>query len=48
MVTDEGLISTLVSLDLSVAFDTIDHHFQQQTLEHQIGIEWFEILSRYF
>ena len=44
--SDNGLVSVLVLLDLSAAFDTIDHNIVLQTLEHQIGIKgtalgWF-------
>ena len=43
---DNGLVSVLVLLDLSAAFDTIDHNILLQRLEHQIGIKgtalsWF-------
>ena len=36
--SDVGLISVLVLLDLSSAFDTINHHSLLQRIEHQIGI----------
>ena len=44
--SDNGLVSVLVLLDLSAAFDTIDHNIILQRLEHQIGIKgtalsWF-------
>ena len=44
--SDNGLVSVLVLLDLSAAFDTIDHNILLQRLEHQIGIKgtalsWF-------
>ena len=44
--SDNGLVSVLVLLDLSAAFDTIDHNILLQSLEHQIGIKgtalsWF-------
>ena len=47
MASDKGLISVLVLLDLSAAFDTIDHQILLQRLEHQIGIKgtalsWFK------
>lgn len=35
--SDEGLVPVLVSLDLSAAFDTTDHHVLLQRLEHLIG-----------
>uniref|UniRef100_A0A4W6G917 Reverse transcriptase domain-containing protein n=1 Tax=Lates calcarifer TaxID=8187 RepID=A0A4W6G917_LATCA len=45
--SDNGLVSVLVLLDLSAAFDTIDHHILLQRLEHFIGIKgtalnWFK------
>ena len=44
--SDNGLVSVLVLLDLSAAFDTIDHNILLRRLEHQIGIKgtalsWF-------
>ncbi|XP_051236020.1 uncharacterized protein LOC127351993 [Dicentrarchus labrax] len=44
--SDNGLVSVLVLLDLSAAFDTIDHNILLQRLEHQIGMKgtalsWF-------
>ena len=36
----EGLISLLVSLDLSGAFHTIDRNILPQWMEHRIGIKW--------
>ena len=47
MASDKGLISVLVLLDLSAAFDTIDHQILLQRLEYQIGIKgtalgWFK------
>uniref|UniRef100_A0A8P4KP43 Reverse transcriptase domain-containing protein n=1 Tax=Dicentrarchus labrax TaxID=13489 RepID=A0A8P4KP43_DICLA len=45
--SDNGLVSVLVLLDLSAAFDTIDHNILLERLEQQIGIKgtalsWFK------
>ncbi|CAJ1086723.1 RNA-directed DNA polymerase from mobile element jockey [Xyrichtys novacula] len=47
MASDSGLLSVLVLLDLSAAFDTIDHCILLQRLEQSIGIagsalSWFK------
>uniref|UniRef100_A0AAQ6IH18 Reverse transcriptase domain-containing protein n=1 Tax=Anabas testudineus TaxID=64144 RepID=A0AAQ6IH18_ANATE len=47
LASDNGLLSILILLDLSAAFDTIDHNILLHRLEHVIGIkgtalEWFK------
>ena len=50
MASDNGSATILVLLDLSAAFDTIDHNILLQRLEHEIGIKgtklgWFKSYS---
>jgi len=44
---DNGDLSAMVLLDLSAAFDTVDHHILLQRLQHSYGItglvhQWFQ------
>uniref|UniRef100_A0A8C6KA24 Reverse transcriptase domain-containing protein n=1 Tax=Nothobranchius furzeri TaxID=105023 RepID=A0A8C6KA24_NOTFU len=47
MASDKNLVSVLVFLDLSAAFDTVDHNVLLERLEHVVGIKgtalgWFK------
>ena len=47
MATENGLVSILVLLGLSAAFDTIDHEILLQRLQQHVGIkgtalDWFK------
>ena len=45
MVSDQGSASVLVLLDLSAAFDTIDHHILLERLHRQV-LAWFDLICQ--
>jgi hypothetical protein len=45
MVSDQGSASVLVLLDLSAAFDTIDHHILLERLHGQV-LAWFDLICQ--
>ncbi len=49
--SDSGKISVLVLLDLSAAFDTVDHNMLLERLENWVGLsgmalKWFQVILR--